>query len=91
VKTTRQLAATDAAVFLSRNEASAGSRDYHWRLVVCRNAVPDDVAILGSCAYHTIAPLLPSNTDRGAWVSCRLDLSIDVLDPDLAFLEGVSA
>jgi hypothetical protein len=86
VKTTRQVASPEVTVILSRNEARAGSRDSHWRLVVCRITAADEVALVGSCPYSQLSSVLPNDTEAGEWMSCRLRLQVEALDPGLAFL-----
>jgi hypothetical protein len=90
VKTTRQPAGADAWIFLSRNEARAGSRDSRWRLVLCSIAPGDAVTVIGSCAYPVIDAFLPEDSARGKWEACRLMLPTDALDPGLAFLSPAS-
>jgi hypothetical protein len=85
VKTTSRPPAADVSVFLSHNEARAGSRDSRWRLVICATDAGEH-HVLGSCSYSTIAEFLPVNTQRGRWVSCQVRIPESALARGLLFL-----
>lgn len=84
VKTTSSASAGRVEFFLSRNEASVGSRDPGWSLVVVRRNRNDELELVGWCSSVTLAPHLPKDvSSRGRWASVRISIAITDFQPGL--------
>jgi hypothetical protein len=52
---------------ISRNEATVGSRDPDWALVVCRVTPDDGTTVVGWLDGAALGPHLPSDAETGIW------------------------
>ena len=76
VKTT-SLRSNNSA-FLTRLEASVGSRDRNWRLILCSRS-GEAIRIIGFCSYDALVDQLPQDRPPGAWSAVKLTLHSDSL------------
>jgi len=86
VKTTASAEDGSALTYLSRNEHETGRRyPDDWFLVCCRvlNIQTRTAKIVGWCAHHQLAHLLPKDVEGGQWREAAIQIPDSILTPGL--------